>query len=197
MPRPLLGPVLWVAAGVLAVGCVKSAPKAPSPAPAPWVSRAVPEGRGDIKTLPDGARQAVRYPGWTTEDFGRFRTYAYDDTRPEVPVGKAPMPAIAGDPKKGRSLFLNRSIGPCTGCHLVQGADVWPAGNVGPDLSTYGDRNLSAEHTFNVIYDPRHLFPNSIMPPWGSSGVLKPEDIVQIVAFLGTQKGPVPPEKDP
>jgi len=199
MPRPLLGVVLCVVVGGFVAGCAKGEAKpstAPTP-PTPWVSRTVPEGRGDIKTLPDGKRQPVRYPGWTTEDFGRFRTYAYDDTRPEVPVAKAPMPAIAGDPKRGRSLFLDRNVGPCTGCHLIQGSDVWPAGNVGPDLSTYGDRNLPAEHTFNVIYDPRHLFPHSIMPPWGSSGVLKPEDIVQIVAFLGTQKGPVPPEKDP
>ena len=35
------------------------------------------------------------------------------------------------------------------------------------------------------------------MPPWGSGGVLKPEDIVQIVAFLDTQRAPLPPEKDP
>ncbi len=140
--------------------------------PAPWVSRAIPEGRGEIKTLADGKTQAVRYAGWSSEDFGRFRTYAYDDPRPEVPVAKAPMPAIKGDPKKGRSLFLNRNLGPCTGCHLVQGEDVWPAGNVGPDLSTYGDRKLPAEYTFNLIYDPRHLFPHTIMPPWGAAGVL-------------------------
>ncbi len=194
--RPLLVAILWIAVAGLATSCARSDGKPASVAPTPWVSRAIPEGRGDIKTLPDGKTQAVRYPGWTTEDFARFRTYAYGDTRPEVPVAKAPMPAITGDPKKGRALFLDRNLGPCTGCHLIQGQDVWPAGNVGPDLSTYGDRNLPAEYTFNLIYDPRHLFPHSIMPPWGSAGVLKPEDIVHIVAFLSTQKAPLPPEKD-
>ena len=144
MPRPLLGVVLCVVGFVAA--CAKGEPKMTSvtQTPTPWMSRVVPEGRGDVKTLPDGKQQAARYAGWTTEDFGRFRTYAYDDARPEVPVAKVPMPAIAGDPKKGRSLFLSRAVGPCTGCHLVQGSDVWPAGNVGPDLSTYGDRNLAA-----------------------------------------------------
>ena len=198
MPRPLLVAVLWTIVVGFVAGCAKGDPKmaGAAPPPTPWVSRAIPEGRGDIKTLPDGKTQAVRYPGWTTQDFTRFRTYAYDDKRPEIPVAKAPMPAIKGDPKKGRILFLDRNLGPCTGCHLIQGQDVWPAGNVGPDLSTYGDRNLPDEHTFNLIYDPRHLFPHTIMPPWGSSGVLKPEDIVQIVAFLDTQKAPLPPEKD-
>jgi sulfur-oxidizing protein SoxA len=197
----LLGVCSLVVPVLLAAGCARnetSGTKAASAAPpAPWVSRAVPEARGEIRTLPDGKKQAVRYPGWTAEDFERFRTYAYDDRRPEVPVSSAPMPAEKGDPAKGRRLFLNRSLGPCTGCHLIQGADVWPAGNVGPDLSTYGDRRLPAEYTFNLIYDPRHLFPHTVMPPWGAASVLRPEDIVQIVAFLDTQRGPVPPEKDP
>src|SRR5262249_2184091 len=55
----------------------------PGPATPPWVSRAVPEARGDFNTLPDGRRQAIRSPGWTTDDFGTYRTYAYGDRRPE------------------------------------------------------------------------------------------------------------------
>jgi sulfur-oxidizing protein SoxA len=199
MPRSALFAVPWVVvAAQFALGCTQSDTKvAHAVPPTPWVSRAIPEGRGEIKTLPDGKRRAVRYPGWTSEDFGRFRTYAYDDARPEVPISQAAMPAVTVDPKKGRRLFLDRRLGPCTGCHLIQGEDVWPAGNVGPDLSAYGDRKLPPEYTFNLIYDPRHLFPHTIMPPWGAAGVLRPEDIVQIVAFLDTQKSPLPPEKDP
>ena len=41
-------------------------------------------------------------------------------------------PGVAGDPRQGRALFLSRAKGPCTGCHLIPGADVWPAGSVGP-----------------------------------------------------------------
>ncbi len=175
--------------------------RAPSPTaglpPTPWVSRALPEARGDVQTLPDGTRRAVRYRGWTTEDFGAFRTYSYDDTRPEPPRARAPMPAVVGDGAKGRSLFLSRALGPCTGCHLVQGDDVWPAGNVGPDLSAYADRKLSDQYVFNMIYDPRHIFPQTTMPPWGATGALTPDDIAHIVAYLKTQKGPVPPEKSP
>ena len=188
----------WLVVAALAAGCAQTQPPDPRAGlpPTPWVTRAVPEARGDLQTLPDGKREAVRYKGWTKADFGKFRTYAYDDTRPEPRPGKAPLPAVAGDAKKGRGLFLARAKGPCTGCHLIQGADVWPAGNVGPDLSTFGDRGLPDDYVFNLVYDPRHIFPNSTMPPWGTGGVLAPDEISHLVAFLKTQKAPLPPEKD-
>ena len=106
-----------------AAGCADRGVESPGKGlpPAPWVSRALPEGRGEVKTEPDGKRVAVRYRGWTTADFSQFRTYAYDDVRTAPAPGHVAMPPIAGDPAKGRSLFLSRSLGPCTGCHLVQG----------------------------------------------------------------------------
>src|SRR5256885_11003186 len=97
------------------------------------------------------------------------------------------MPAgLKGDPTKGRALFLSRAKGPCTGCHLVPGADVWPAGSVGPDLSTIGSRGLTDAYLYGHIYDPRVLFPNTTMPPWGSNGAFNPTEIVHIVAYLQT-----------
>jgi sulfur-oxidizing protein SoxA len=200
MPRAPRVAGLWLVLGaILAGGCAQSEPRTSSLGlpPAPWVSRATPEARGDLVALPDGKRQAVRYAGWTREDFGRYRTYDYADPRPVMPLGTAALPAMAGDPQKGRLLFLDRNRGPCTGCHLVRGEDVWPAGNVGPDLSSYGDRNVPPEYTFNLIYDPRHVFPESLMPAWGAAGIFTAEEIVHVVAFLATQKGPVPPEKGP
>jgi hypothetical protein len=77
---------------VLAVtGC--AAGRAPGPAAARWTSRAVPEARGDVVTAADGTRRAVRYRGWTTEDFGRFRTYLYQqihDPRAVFPATTMP-----------------------------------------------------------------------------------------------------------
>jgi L-cysteine S-thiosulfotransferase len=169
--------------------------------PTPWVSRAIPEGRGEMKTLPDGKKGQVRYPGppfsGVPQDWSAFRTYGYDDARPAPPVSKIPLPAAKGDPAQGRRLFLSRAKGPCTGCHLIPGDDVWPAGNIGADLSTYGDRNLPDEFVFTVIYDARNFFPITTMPPWGATGVFTAEEIAHLVAFLKTLKGPAPPEKDP
>jgi sulfur-oxidizing protein SoxA len=173
-----------------------AAPPAPARIPA-WTTSAVPEARGEIKSLPDGTKVALRYKGWTTTDFGAYRTYAYGDARPDVPVARAAMPAgVAGDPKKGRALFLSRAKGPCTGCHLIPGGDVWPAGSVGPDLSTIADRRLPDAYLYQQIYDPRTTFPHTSMPPWGATGALSPEEIVHLVAFLQTLKGPVPPDTD-
>jgi L-cysteine S-thiosulfotransferase len=184
---------------VLVVGCATAASDVPDYASvSSWTTRAIPEARGDFRAAPNGAREAIRYPGWTKTDFQRFRTYAYTDTRPDVPVARATMPAgIPGDARKGRALFLSRTKGPCTGCHLVPGDDVWPAGSVGPDLSTIADRKLTNDYLYQQIYDPRVVFPQTSMPPWGATGVFTPEEIVHLVAFMQTLKGPTPPEKDP
>jgi sulfur-oxidizing protein SoxA len=183
----------------LAAGCATAASDTPEYSSVPkWTSRAIPEARGDIRTQPDGKRVAVRYRGWTTRDFAAFRTYAYGDTRPEPPVQRGtPPPGVKGDPKKGRALYMSRAKGPCTGCHLIPGDDVWPAGNVGPDHSTLADRKLPDAYVYQLIHDPRVVFPNTSMPPWGTQGALGPEEIVHLVAFLQTLKGPAPPERDP
>lgn len=184
---------------VLALGCATAATDAPDyRAISAWKTRAVPEARGDVRTTSDGKREALRYPGWTKTDFGKFTTYAYTDMRSAPPVQRAAMPAgVTGDAGKGRALFMNRSKGPCTGCHLIPGDDVWPAGSVGPDLSTLADRKLTNEYLYQQIFDPRVVFPQTSMPPWGVAGTFTPEEIVHLVAFMQTLKGPAPAEKDP
>ena len=190
-------------ATLLVAGCTAATPagstKDAGPAVVPAVtSRAIPEARGEIRTLPDGKREAIRYPGWPTADFGVYRTFAYGDQRPELPVQRATaLPGITGDPAKGRALFLSRAKGPCTGCHLVPGDDVWPAGSVGPDLSTIGSRKVPDAQLYMQIYDQRSIFPQTAMPPWGTAGVFTPAEIVHLVAYLQTLTGPAAPEKDP
>ena len=171
--------------------------------PGPWKSRAIPEAQGEVKEA-DGKKMQVRYKEFSgvPQDWSQWRTYAYSDSRPEPPAQKVAMPNdVKGDPALGRKLFMDRAKGPCTACHLIQGDDVWPAGNIGPDLSTYGDRNLPDAFVYQTIYDPRLFFPNTAMPPWGTVGIFTPEDIVHIVTFLKTQQGNPPfvppPEKDP
>ena len=188
----------WLGLALLAVGCATAASDRPDYSTVPrWTSRAIPEARGAVRAEPDGRRVAVRYAGWTTRDFGGFRTYAYDDTRADPPVQRGAMPAgVTGDPKRGRALFLARAKGPCTGCHLVPGDDVWPAGSVGPDLSTVADRTLPDAYLYQQLWDPRVTLPNSVMPPWGAQGVFTPEELVHLVAYLQTLHGPATPEKD-
>jgi sulfur-oxidizing protein SoxA len=185
------------AVAILAVGgALATREVVPAAAPA-WVSRAIPEARGEIKVGADGKRIAMRYKGWSTRDFGAFRTYAYDDTRAEPTPQLGALPAgTAGDAKRGRALFLDPQRGPCTGCHLVPGDDVWPAGSVGPDLSTFGDRHLPDALIYQQLWDPRLTYPSTVMPPWGAQKIFTPAEIVDLVAYLKTLRGPVPTEQD-
>ncbi|MEO5338072.1 MAG: sulfur oxidation c-type cytochrome SoxA [Magnetospirillum sp. WYHS-4] len=184
---------LWAAAALAAAGCA-------SYAPIEWQSRAVPEAQG-LVAVADGKPQQQRYKQdpfqGVKPDWSQYRTYAYTDAKPEIPVTKAAMPKdLQGDAKEGRKIFMNRNLGPCTGCHLIRGEDVWPAGNIGSDLQQYGDAGHKDEEIYQRIFDARVLNPDSIMPPWGASGGLTPQQIMHLVAFLKSQKGPLPPEKD-
>jgi sulfur-oxidizing protein SoxA len=195
MRRPA---IRWLGLTLLVVGCATAADRSDDSSVPRWTSRAIPEARGDIRTEPDGRRVAVRYRGWTTRDFGRFRSYAYDDARPDPPVQRAAMPSgVTGDPTRGRALFMDRAKGPCTGCHLVPGGDVWPAGSVGPDLSTFAERKLPDAYVYQHLWDPRGTFPSTVMPPWGAQGVFTPAELVHLVAYLQTLRGPAVAENDP
>src|SRR5256712_12087712 len=110
--------------GALALGCGATVWEATEDIRRPtWASRAIAEARGDFRVLPDGRRAAIRYKGWTTRDFRAFRTYAYDDARPEPAVERAPAPAgRAGGPARGRWRILDRAKRHCAVSHLVRAA---------------------------------------------------------------------------
>ena len=101
--------VRWVALVALCAACAGPTANAPDATRVPaWTSRATPEARGEFQVLPDGKRMAVRYRGWSTRDFN-FRTYAYDDRRPEPAVQTVTMPAgVTGNPRLGYVVFLSR-----------------------------------------------------------------------------------------
>jgi sulfur-oxidizing protein SoxA len=193
-----LGTTAAIIGTALVAACAQM--EALPPPLANWKSVAIPEAQGIVTTV-NGKPQQQRYKegpfGGVKPDWSQYRTYAYADTRPEPAVKKAAMPKdLKGDPKEGRKIFMSRALGPCTGCHLIRGDDVWPAGNIGPDLSNYGEIGRSDEETYQLIYDVRAVYPDSVMPPWGTQSILTPQQIVHVVAFLNTQKGPLPPEKD-
>jgi L-cysteine S-thiosulfotransferase len=164
-----------------------------------WKSRASLESQGILKDV-GGKRIQQRYPfgGFGTANYEQWPTFAYGSPA-YPPPKKAQMPThIKGDPKKGHALIRTGAKGPCTGCHLIPDATVWPMGNVGPDLRTIGDRGLPDSHLYQIVYDPRVIYgPDSPMAPFGASGMWTEEEIVHVVAYLQTLKGKpagVPPE---
>lgn len=120
---------------------------------------------------------------------------------------------LMGDWKKGEKLFAagfgmrigniepdkadkqkGGNGGNCYACHAGDPKEV-AAGNVGPSLTGYGKlRGASDEivkYTYEKIYNPQAFTACSSMPRIGHNGILKPEQIADVVAYLVSPESPV------
>ena len=119
-----------------------------------------------------------------------FPTLAYADKRVQKPPQKKSPPTLKGDPARGKVLAFDSNKGRCLSCHVL-GADGEQPGTVGPNLSSYASRGVDPAKTFQQIWDSRVANPNSIMPAFGTFGLLKPNEIADITAYLQTLTMPV------
>ena len=105
-----------------------------------------------------------------------------------------------GDATRGRLVFEARDRGHCVLCHAVAGLEAEFQGNVGPDLSTVGDR-LSAGQLRLRIVDYQIIRPGAVMPSYfrnhnlhqvGSeyegTTILSAQDIEDLVVYLSERK---------
>jgi len=116
-----------------------------------------------------------------------FPGTAYDEKREARPPQRKPPPALHGDPEIGRKLAYDRDKGRCLVCHVL-GADGEQPGTVGPNLSLYGASGRERAYTFQRIWDARLLNPATVMPPFGSSGLLSEHEVAHITAYLHSLK---------
>lgn len=84
--------------------------------------------------------------------------------------------AAAGDPIKGKQVFLAQA---CATCHKIGDA----GGVLGPDLSGVGLRRTSA-WLKKYLLDPRAFDPQNKMPP----PVVKGKELDDLIAYLLTLK---------
>lgn len=84
--------------------------------------------------------------------------------------------------------------GNCYACHAADPKEV-AAGNVGPSLTGYGKLRGAGDeivkYTYEKIYNPQALTACSNMPRIGHNGILKPEQIADVVAYLIAPESPV------
>ncbi len=84
--------------------------------------------------------------------------------------------------------------GNCYACHAVSPKEV-AAGNMGPSLTGYGALRGSGEdmvkYTYEKLYNAQAFVACSNMPRLGHNGVLKPEQIADITAYLLSPESPV------
>ena len=73
---------------------------------------------------------------------------------------EAPL-APAGDPVRGREVFVAREGGHCVLCHAAPGVDV--AGDVGPPLAGVGARLTAAQIRLRIV-DIARVNPAAAMP---------------------------------
>jgi sulfur-oxidizing protein SoxX len=75
-----------------------------------------------------------------------------------------PLTAEPGDPARGRSIVLDKSLSSCVLCHAVPGNE-GPAGDVGPPLAGVGSRLSAAQLRLRIV-DSSRINPASVMPPY-------------------------------
>lgn len=143
--------------------------------------------QGTVTKGADGKLIQVRFPGWPSDDFSQYSTHSYKNMIPPLKIAKVkPNNLAAGDPVIGASIWLKSA---CINCHSIPGAAIneerW-AGNVGPSLAGYGLRKVDPARTYQTIYDQRAINPQTLMPAWGTTGILAPQEIMHLVSFLNT-----------
>lgn len=125
-----------------------------------------------------------------------FPTIAYDESKTPRPVEEAAPPTMDGDPAKGKHLAYAADKGRCLACHIL-GPDGDQPGDVGPNLSTYGESGRSVAYTYQQVWDARAHNPGTVMPPFGTNGILTRHEVMHIVAYLTTLRRHVAPPVRP
>lgn len=121
------------------------------------------------------------------QDLSKWPTLSYEDNRPTRTPQKVSLSGpLNGDPAKGKEIAMNTQRGNCWACHALPG-DAQP-GSGGPPLLNIGTWGYSDAHIYQQIWDRRAVNPNTIMPPYGTNGVLSDQDIRDITAYLQSLK---------
>ncbi len=119
--------------------------------------------------------------GWEphTRDLTKWLTLSYGDHRgiPRPRKVELKLP-LAGDAARGKTLLWEW----CVACHQVPD-DQWP-GTVGTSLLHYQRYKNPDGAIFQQIFDARVFNPNTVMPPFGTFGLLSEQDIRDLVAYL-------------
>ena len=83
-------------------------------------------------------------------------------------VGDAIPTRLSADPglaERGREIFIDRERGHCVLCHAVDGLEAEFQGNVGPDLSSVGERLSPGQLRLRIV-DYQIVRPGTLMPSY-------------------------------
>ena len=83
---------------------------------------------------------------------------------------------------KGKQISFDGMKGNCLACHLIQGGEM--AGNLGPPLMMMKKRFPKKSVLRAQIWDATAKNPHSIMPPFGTHGILNAEEVDRVVDYM-------------
>jgi sulfur oxidation c-type cytochrome SoxX len=116
-------------------------------------------------------------------DLTSWPTLSHHDKRPTPrPVRATLNGPLDGDAARGRELAMRPDKGYCIACHALPGEE-WP-GTVGVNLAGYQQHRNADELVFQQIFDARVFNPNTVMPPYGTFGILTEQELRDLVAYL-------------
>ncbi|WP_018954648.1 sulfur oxidation c-type cytochrome SoxX [Thioalkalivibrio sulfidiphilus] len=118
-------------------------------------------------------------------DLTQWITLSYEDKRgiPQ-PTAVTFQGPLNGNAERGREIATNVRQGNCVACHTIPGAN--QTGSAGPSLAGYGAKGMPESYVYQMIHDPRVLFPETVMPPFGALNNLTEQEIRDVMAFINT-----------
>lgn len=112
----------------------------------------------------------------------------------------APLSTEPGDADRGQAIFVDRERGHCVLCHAAEGLESEFQGNVGPDLSSVGER-LSLGQLRLRIVDYQIVRPGTLMPSYyrihdlyqvaeayQDAPILTAREVEDLVAYLSERR---------
>lgn len=118
-----------------------------------------------------------------SRDLTPWLSLSHHDKRPTPKPRRVTLDEpLNGDPVRGRELAMTRDKGYCIVCHELPG-EAWP-GTIGANLLQFKKHNYPNELVFQQIFDARVFNPISVMPPYGTFGILNEQEIRDLVAYL-------------
>lgn len=116
-------------------------------------------------------------------DLTGWPSLSYQDKRPTAAPQEVHLEGpLNGDPERGKAVAMNAFRGNCVACHHLPGDD-WP-GSVGNFLLQYRKYGYKDAQIYQQIHDPRIYNPRSVMPAFGTFGILSDQEIRDLVAYL-------------
>ena len=97
-----------------------------------------------------------------------------------------PMGAVTADDskviKEGKVIAFDKKKGNCIACHMMDNGDM--PGNIGPPLIAMKARFPDLAKLRAQISDARGMNPNTIMPPFGTHGILTEDELDKLVVYI-------------